>query len=439
MSNFKVKLLGLAGMATLFSGLSYGQVACTAAQTVTATNSGFLLRVEGETELVSNATLTCPASNPTNGVTVTVSASAAITSKAIAPVNTPGGNGNSEVVLIITNNGVAPATSVLYGGTVTGSLVTFTNVNFPGNFSATLTNVRVNASTGAVGTSVLESWIIGQNGIAQFAQNQIAVGQILRGLQTPALLPVNTTPPTLTPTTVPVCTGDVISNFAAPPAAFTVNVQEGFPGAFKLQNDLTNQANSESGITVQSAVTGIGLASASTQITITFANLPATAQLYVPLTASYVVSAGPPAVVATLTLANTQTPAVSPGGLALINPTQGAYTYGDWRGCRAAAGTHERFGHGNLQRFDEQRELLRSIFDSGLHADPGINGSYTARSSDRDHGSGSARSGWCAARERAGKYNPAFRSDDQCGAQCSANHRLQHDASLPVCHKCVRV
>lgn len=312
-----------------FAGLSQAQVVCNnlAGQLIQPqSNIGFLLRAEGEAENVSTTTFTCPNSNKTAGVTAEVTLSLPVTSKAIAAPLNVGGNGNSEATLIVTDNNAAdPAPlTVAYSGFVTGQLITFSNVTFPANFTATITDVRVNASLAGALNSVVpvgEGILLGQNGIAEYAPGAVTVGQVLRGLAPPTLVPGDALKDTLflsngTATGfIFVCQGDAIG-IKAPTAAFNITVNEGFPGAFKLQQDpLNNATNQEQGLFTPAGTT-VGTANSATQITLTFANVPSTATIYVPT----VVSIAGTVAQATLTLASSQVAATSPSGLTLIPP-----------------------------------------------------------------------------------------------------------------------
>jgi len=342
MSDFRTRVIGLTGLAMAFAGMSFGQVTCqnAAKQLVQPqANVGFLMRAESEAENVSQTTLVGCISNFTAGTTVEVTMSLPVTSKAVAAPFPGAGNGagNSEATLLINDNTANPqnanpislanlATYVPYSGTAAGNLISFTNVTFPANYSLVLVDIRVNASlAGALNAvvPVTESIIVGQNGIAEYTAGA-TVGQVLRGLAPPTLVVQNATGGTLflsngsQSTSIAVCNGDPIG-ITAPHNEFQITVNEGFPGAFKLQTDPNLSAtNQEQGAFIN-APNGVGVASSATQITLTFANVPATATIYVPTTVSFAGNL----TAATLTLLNSQVAATSPSGLTLIPGTNG--------------------------------------------------------------------------------------------------------------------
>jgi hypothetical protein len=328
MSDFRTKLLGLAALATTFAGSSFAQVSCPTAPA--AVNSGYLMRAEGLTEQVSAATITCNTgtSTLTTGTTVSVSLSLPVTSKALA---FPGSSANSEATLLVTDTTPVPNVTVAYNGTVTGQLVTFSNVTFPANFTATVADIRVNANlAGAVNSvvPVTETILIGQSGTAQYSPAAIQVGVVLRGLNQPTLVPLS-----LVPAQYTVCVGAVISGTTAPVASYQLSVGEGFPGAFKLLSDPTNAANQENGSYIGPQTQGV--ASTATQISVTFGNVPATATLYVPTSITYTPTGGTPT---TISLASSQVPATTPGGLTAIPAANGVYTNGPVAALPAAVG-----------------------------------------------------------------------------------------------------
>jgi len=346
MSDFRTKILGLTGLAMAFAAMSYGQTNPTgvSCQNVSSqliqpqANIGFLLRAESEAENVSETILpSCIANSSltnTIGATVEVTMSLPVTSKAVVNAFGPG---NSEATLLINDNTVNPdnavpagpanlLTYVAYSGTVSGNLISFTNVTFPAKYTALFVDIRVNASLAGALTSVVpvaQTIIIAEGGIASYTASA-SVGQVLRGLAIPTLIPQaagaglstlflsNGTASGI----IAVCSGDTVSNTTAPHNEFQITVNEGFPGAFKLQTDPNpaNVTNQEQGVFVSGLV---GTASSATQITLTFANVPSTATIYVPTSVNFAGNLS----VATLTLASSQVAATSPGGLALAPVT----------------------------------------------------------------------------------------------------------------------
>jgi len=333
MSDIRTKLLGLAALAMAFAGMSYGQVACVAADlpagvTAQATNptAPILDRAESETELVSDFIANCYGSTLTTGGQLTVFMSLPVTSKAIATV----APANSEAILQVqseTAGGVAIGAPVVYNGTVGGSVVTFTGVTFPANFQATISNIRVNATAAGATSSpiaVTENVFAGTNGLATLVESN-TVGYVLKSLATPAFTLNAIGFPDVAQYTV--CQGNAVSvlkgfgvgngapgfpSFLGPGESFIVTVGEVFGGAFKLQFDATgNLVNEEQGSYPHTLTlnppSGIGGAASGTEISLTFANVPSAATIYLPLS----VTNG----FLTLSLTGNPTVATSPAGL----------------------------------------------------------------------------------------------------------------------------
>jgi len=312
MSDFRTKLLGLTSLAIAFAGVSYGQVSCTGGTQTLSPVAPIELRAESQTELVSDIILNCPASGVIANGQLTIFSSLPVTSKAQTGL---GGTANSEAVLTLTNNGIplGVGNPVIYNGTVSGTVVSFTGINFPANFTAQLSNIRVNASSAGAGATpvpVTESVFAGTNGQATLVQNNIIVGYALKSLATPAFTVNAQGNPIITNYTV--CAGNPVSAVAGgatPSLSFTAIVAETFGGAFKLQTSVGNPTNQEQGSYAPTPATpsAIGSASSGTEISLTFANVPASATIYVPLTATNGTL--------TLTLTGSPTVATTPAGL----------------------------------------------------------------------------------------------------------------------------
>jgi len=286
MSDFRLKFLGLAALTTVFAGISFGQtVNCSAAAGGTQTTnptSPILVRAESEADLVSDVVINCPGSAAVSNGQLTVFASLPVTSKAVVPAGLAGTAGNSEALLTVIDN--AAVTTLVYQGTVAGSVVTFSGVNFPANFTATVSNIRVNATGAAVGSTpvpVTESIFAGTNGLATYVQNNITVGYALKSLVTPALVPI-------AGTSIPnvqgyvVCQGNPETAHAAASLSFAVVVGETFGGFFKTQTGGGVIQNGEQGSVQNGANAAIGTAASGTEISLSFANLPSVGTVYLP-------------------------------------------------------------------------------------------------------------------------------------------------------------
>lgn len=281
MSDFKTRLLGFSALAMAFAGLSYGQVitGCT-----TGTSSDPTVRAEGETELIAPPSMTgCTNTADSPGGAVYVTVSAAVTSKSANSAQGGGAfGGNSDVVLDI-NTG----TPHLYPGTVSGSSVSFTGVDFPaGAFTATVYNLRVNASAQSnpqITATMLLSYSQGGGVSANVPGGAENVAYVLPSLST--TLAVNGSNQAVyyggTTSNFTTCAGEPLSSSTAPTAAFTLNIKELFAGAFKTMTQ-------ENGGLVTSTTGNLpvttGLATQATQLQVALANIPSLATVYLPVT-----------------------------------------------------------------------------------------------------------------------------------------------------------
>jgi len=362
MSDFRVKLLGLAAVASVFAGMSYGQVSCATVPGGTTnfpsalnTSSPILDRAESEADLVSDIILYCPNSGAVSNGQLTVFSSLPVSSKVVTGTTTSGSfvaGGNSEAILQIcppqgpgasfttgcTNTSVTPAVTVsgttLYQGTVSGSIISFAGVSFPaGGFTAQVSNFRVNLSGAAIGstpTPITASVFAGTNGLATVVYNNLTVGYGLKSLVTPFLVPIS---PVQTSQNYTVCSGNS-SNGINP--AFTVSIGETFGGFFKTQTGVSSSGtgvtvlqNGEQGSLTSGASAAIGTAASGTEFTLTIGNLPSVATVYVQPTIQTSTPVG--ATTATITL--TGNPTIITGssgtpwlGLVAFTPSSGTVT-----------------------------------------------------------------------------------------------------------------
>lgn len=304
MSDFRTRILGLAAMGMAMAGASYGQqLACgtpnTTSNIVISTGITATLRAESQTELVQDVTSTgtgCTATTATQGI-VYVTLNATVTSKTTTSPST-------EATLLICATApctVANATAT-YPGTVSGNTVVFVGVSFPTTFYFDIANVLVNAATATTPT-VTESVNIeytsaqSNTGSANLITGALPVGYVQTSFSF-SLATINGTSPTYNSYTV--CQGNPLAlpfttvlqtgNGATGSTnqAFTINVKELTPGAFRTQLQ-------ESG-----SDPATGAATSADQIVITLANVPSVATVYLPLT----VTAGTAPNATTLTLVN---------------------------------------------------------------------------------------------------------------------------------------
>jgi len=143
MADFRKKLFGLASVATMFSGMAYGQYCNGGTVTLATVGGASFIRQEGQTELLPPMTFTCTTASVAGSVanlSVYLSPAVSITSKAVTA---------STVEASATPTGGATVQ-----GTVIGSAVTFSNIILPaGTMVITIANIRVNASAIPVGAA----------------------------------------------------------------------------------------------------------------------------------------------------------------------------------------------------------------------------------------------------------------------------------------------
>jgi hypothetical protein len=298
MSNFRTKLLGLAALATLFAGASYGQgiTGCTNVGVVPGPTN---MRAEGTTELAGAAWFHCNSSVLTASVTtVSVFATAPVTSQLLS-TNTPGQTFTEATLFICPDTAVntanatctsANATEGPFQGTVNGTQITFAGATLQittgGGFSGIIYDVRMNANAVTIGTTLTTATetILASTNNTSGATLPNTVGFIFPSLVAPSFIP---TPngglsPTITPYTA--CAG---GPFPFPPPtplsalSFGLTVGETFGGAFKVG---VTGANSEGGPYQPSVGTAgtPGTATFGTKIQIVINNVATGMTIYVP-------------------------------------------------------------------------------------------------------------------------------------------------------------
>jgi len=276
MSDFRTRLLGIAALGMAMAGLSYGQtVNTTGVGGVPTTGPELTLRAEGETELVGDTTTTYVATNAANITNVTVYAtlSLPITGKSFTPA--PGGTGNSTATLTIPVCNAVPAQTI--NGVVGGTTVSFSGITLgatAGGTACTITisNIRVNAS-GSGNPVVTESVLLSfpnsptTSANAPGSPSPVPVGFILQSLSvTPFVFPLGS---------FSTCVGGTPLTAGNPPAltgkpSFSLTINELTAGAWKTQPGENDGAFADS--------------TQATEIQLAFANVPASATIYVPLT-----------------------------------------------------------------------------------------------------------------------------------------------------------
>jgi hypothetical protein len=313
MTDFRIKFLGLAAVASLFAGVSYGQtLSCPGQLTpgggpnlyvsiLAATGGGaptpaspLLDRAEGTTELTSDLVLTsCTSSSSAASAQVVVFMSQPVTSKVINAAVTPP---TTEATLLITACTIVGSTctggspAVPYSGTISGNTVTFTGVSFPTTFNLEVADIRVNATgTGATTSpvAITESLFAGFNGQSTISISSLIVGQALQSLVTPAFALSSNLPIV---NNAVICVGNTISAVTGfPTVSMSVVMAETLGGFFKTGVSTTGvpgtPPSTEYGTYVNTG-TGAGVPTSGTNIQLALSGVPASATVYVPLSVS---------------------------------------------------------------------------------------------------------------------------------------------------------
>jgi len=269
MADFRTKVITLAGVATMFAGMAYGQ-ACVPTALAACVNSNGLgasaifIRAEGTTEYLAPSTVTvnqaANAAAVSLNLTVYLSPSVAITSQSK--------NGTSETS--------ATGGAAAQFGTVSGSSVAFTGITIPASGGAPVSTVitvgfiRVNASTIAtstgVPTGVTETVFVGGTGVTPIVPTPVTVAYALNGLGAAT----STTSGAIANSVNTICGGAAVTT-----TNYIVSVADGFAGSFKTKND--ESTDGSAGVSTITATSG-------TRLTLTFANVPTNVLVYVPLT-----------------------------------------------------------------------------------------------------------------------------------------------------------
>ncbi len=300
MASFTKKVLGLAGIATTFAGMAFGQAATCAAPTAT-TN---IIRAEGTTEQVSALTFVCTAGAAGNAAGSTslqifISPSLPVTSRVLTTAT-----GATEAVVVV--NGGAAVQGTVSGSTINFSAIPLAALGAGGTYTFVISNVRVNATSRTVGSGVPPTisetaFVSGSAGTivpaalastqVAFAQNGLAATKIFKtfttALATTAAGPVTTGYPngaaatsgannfvicnTYRPNGTAVATVGTASATAAG-MAVVVQVAENFTSSLKT-------AAGEASQVVTAPANGVVN---GTRISVNFTNVPAGVTLWVP-------------------------------------------------------------------------------------------------------------------------------------------------------------
>jgi len=291
MKSFSIKLFGITGAALMFSSMAFAQATCGTA--LVNTTVGFI-RAEGQTELIPTFNFTCTnttATVATASVQLFLSPTVTVTSSVTA--------GTSPATTEIQVNGAIAGGGTVgpFYGSVSGSNITISGVTVPTGGAVvtySVNNVRVNATTiptasgGAPSSLNATGFITGTNVTPQaLAAAAAPLAYISNGLASTVISAdaaantnkFNTSATGQNSTSFGVCAGFNTSTTAgAAFANFYVRVGENFATSFK------SKAN-ETGLT-----TGVAAAAdapnSGTRIKVSFTNVPAGLNIYLPLTVS---------------------------------------------------------------------------------------------------------------------------------------------------------
>lgn len=160
MFSISKKVFGLAGVATVFAGMSFGAAVPTPA-TCAASATSNVIRTEGTAENVAPLVITCSVPPSIVGTNYTAAAGTANLQVFISPALpvtskvVKNATGQTEALAVVSGS------LNQYNATVSGSTLNITNIDTPAldsagtaSYTITIQNVRVNATSLTVGTGV---------------------------------------------------------------------------------------------------------------------------------------------------------------------------------------------------------------------------------------------------------------------------------------------
>jgi len=325
MADFR-KLLGLAGAATLFTGMAFGQttISCgaTAAGPSLVPAAVTFISAEGQNELIPALTLTCANTGGAGSLNLSVyfSPSVTITSPLVV------GSTTNTTMLATATGGTTVA------GTITNGAATFSSLAVPaGAFTVTINNVRVNATAipvtaGAAPTALaVTGFVSGTNVTPGSTGTNTTVAFVTNGL-----LPAKFFSDSGQANSGKFSTGNSVAGAGGGTASsfgvcgsinnnggvsatpnFFVQVNEGFQTAFKAKADVA------SGV-------GLDTATSGTRVKVVVANVPTNLNLYMPISVTSNTGGLVPAILtaqisetAASSGANNQVPVTSPNQFTL--------------------------------------------------------------------------------------------------------------------------
>jgi len=284
MASFTKKVLGLAGLATTFAGLSFGQATCTGA----ASNANFV-PVEATAAQVAQLTFTC--SGATAGalmnLQVFISPSLPITSKVTAS-----STGTTEAVATVKATVGAPATTDAgVQGTLSGNALTFSNIPLlAGTNVITVSNVRVNATSISVGSGVppsisLTGFVSGAGAvptalastIVAFAQPGIGTSKTYKGGAAITLATGALASPSAGATNFVICNKYSPSTSITGSMAQILQINENYSTAFRAASEASQVSTYGTTTVIANTV------NTNDRLKITFANVPTGVTIYFPV------------------------------------------------------------------------------------------------------------------------------------------------------------
>jgi hypothetical protein len=323
MSDFRARLLGLAGAAVIFSGMAFGQNLCQTSAALAVPSGAAFLRAEGQTELLPPIQVTCSTGTAAGTANIQLFFSPAVT---VTSAIVTSSSGATEAVAAANGGGTSAPGIITPGGiTFTGITTSATTTTF------TITNIRVNATAipstvGSAPTPVsATAFIAGTNVTPSSTGTGVPVAYALNGLSPSKEYSDNgganagkVIVAGTSLTSFGICNPINASGTASP--NFFVSVVEGFQNSFKTKAEETSPTGAPDS------------PSFGTRIAVTFTNVPSGLSIYLPTSVTtggltLAAISSPTATSAT----NTPTVATSPssvntGGLYFVPSSSGTAT-----------------------------------------------------------------------------------------------------------------
>lgn len=282
MVNIK-KIFGLAGSAIVFAGMAFGQATCSG-----PASSANFVPVEATAAQVAQLTFTC--TGATAGAQMNVQVFLSPTLPITSKITTASSNTTEAVASVgAIAAGVAATGSVQ--GVLTGNSLTFTGITLAaGSNVITISNVRVNASSVAVGNGVppaiQETPFISGAGVVPVALGSTTVAFVQSGISSKAISgksTINFTTGAITTTSTTnqsfvVCNAFSPASSVAGSLLTVLQINENYATAFRAASEAP-QVNTIGATAISNAVAN------NDRFRVTFTNVPSNVTLYVPVSA----------------------------------------------------------------------------------------------------------------------------------------------------------